>query len=119
MTTRAWRFAMTSAAVGAGICLAWWLLYYVIGGSVSGVRDFIFNIPHIDRLLLCVWPSSILLMADPTDSNLALLLFASACNVVLYGLMGRLLWAGLYRRRWLLVPFVVLTAGLWLFVFLH
>lgn len=84
----------TSIAVGtaSGVVVAiLWLLTYHFGPP-----DLTQNIAAI-LILLLIWPSSILLIADPTDSNTSLQVVAVALNGVFYGGLGGLLWAA---KRW-------------------
>jgi hypothetical protein len=107
------RFVATASALGAVIALVWWLAYYVIGGASPDFRSYLFSVPGLDTLLLLLWPTSILLLGDPTDSNLGLLLVAATGNVLLYGILGLLLWLGIYRSRAVLFAPILLIAGIW------
>ena len=111
------RFVAAASALGAMIAVVWWLAYYVVGGASPDFRSYLFNVPGLDTLLLLLWPTSILLLGDPTDSNLGLLLLAAIGNVLLYGILGLLLWLGIYRSRAILLAPVLLIAGIWALLF--
>ena len=107
------RFVSVASALGTGIAGVWWLAYYVIGGASPGFRSNLSSAPGLDALLLLFWPTSILLLGDPTDSNVGLLLLAAIGNALLYGILGLLLWIGIYRSRAILLAPVLLIAGIW------
>lgn len=72
------------------------------------------------RVILCLWPSAIFLLASQSPTPLAgvqspdfSLLVALAANLALYLTLGALLWAGLNRHRAWLAPPVVVVALLW------
>jgi hypothetical protein len=73
-----------------------------------------------ERVILCLWPSAIFLLASQSPTPLAgvlsldpLLLMSVAANVVLYAGLGTVLWAGLTRSRVLIVPLAVVLAVMW------
>lgn len=72
---------------------------------------------YLDRVLLGVWPSSVLLMADPEGRSVSIPIVAALANVVLYGGLGWLVWFGLYRKRAVLgLAAAVVVVG-WYFLF--
>jgi hypothetical protein len=78
-------------------------VFYVLSETVSDYE------PVPVQLLL--WPSSIIFMgvpdAEPWDSDWVLTLAVSASvNGLLYSAIGMLLWIGLFKWRWVLIPLV-------------
>jgi hypothetical protein len=68
---------------------------------------------------LMAWPSSIVMMAtagvDPLGGPaLAVFAISTLVNVVLYGIVGWLIWIGLFRSRAVLLLTLVCVAALWI-----
>lgn len=106
-------FVAIAAATGAGVAGIWCFAYYVIGDASPGFRAYLSSVPGVDTLLLLLWPTSILMLGDPEDSNLGLLLIAASGNVLFYGILGLLLWFGIHRSRATLLATALLIAGIW------
>lgn len=72
-------------------------LYMSIGGKLETVQ-------------LLIWPTSIFMMATASNKGIdfKMLAIAIAANILLYALIGFLIWWGLNRQRW--VFFVVCAA---------
>ena len=90
------RHVLVFALVGLGIPLVWMSLYH----TTSWFAEWWLKGPLWgETLLLAVWPSSILLIADPLDSNLFLWVVSAAINAAIYALVGGLLLHALLRRK--------------------
>ena len=72
---------------------------------------------YFDRVLLVIWPSWVLLMADPEGTSLLIPVVSVAANAVLYTVLGWSLWLGLNRNKALLGLVVVLALGGWHLLF--
>ncbi|WP_368564807.1 hypothetical protein [Pseudoxanthomonas sp. UTMC 1351] len=110
------RAVIVSVALGASIPIVWSLLYYGVGGAFPEFKDGLLTASGSNTLRLLIWPTSILLLGDPDDSNYGLVLVSVAGNMLLYGLLGALIWMGLHRSKMYLIFPVLLTAGIWYWV---
>jgi hypothetical protein len=68
-------------------------------GSPSFAKWWYSTPVWVETLLLAVWPSSILLVADPMDNNVVLWAVSAAVNSAVYALVGSVLLHVLLRRR--------------------
>lgn len=76
--------------------LSWMAAYYLI----PGFSDWWYKTsPWTGGALLALWPSSILFLGDPGESDVGLRIITTALNVALYGSLGALLWIGLRRSK--------------------
>jgi hypothetical protein len=57
----------------------------------------------MESAMLAVWPSSLLLMADPEGQSVWPPIISVALNVVLYAILGWLFWIGIKRSPIVLV----------------
>jgi uncharacterized protein (TIGR03382 family) len=90
------RHVLAFALVGLGIPVVWMSLYH----ATSWFAGWWLNGPLWgETLLLAVWPSSILLVADPMDNNVGLWAASAAINSAIYAVVGGLLVSALSRRR--------------------
>lgn len=110
------RFVGIASSIGAAVPVAWLFMYQFVGRVFPSLQDFLSDLPGIDYALLILWPSSLLLIADPTNSNPGPWLQSAVANAVLYAIVGWALWLGIYRLRLLLVALVLLLIGLWTFL---
>lgn len=97
-----WRFVVWAVGVGVAIPALWLVVQRVFLSSDPSLSYLILSTYRFDRVLLALWPSSILLMADPEGQSVAIPTVAITANAVLYGAVGWLVWFGLNRRRFLL-----------------
>ena len=69
-----------------------------------GGNDFAY---FIERVMIVLWPTSIINLAGAAGGDLArnLLLSSIAANTIMYGIFGFFLWFGLNKCRWIL-PFL-------------
>lgn len=89
------RIVVAFALVGLGIPVTWMLAYH---GSAA-FAEWWLKAPHwVDSLRLAVWPSAILLIADPLDNNVMLWAVSAAINGAIYALIGSLLCVVLRHR---------------------
>jgi hypothetical protein len=111
------RFIISAIAVGVAIPLLWLALYWgVLRGNPRLINNLM-SAGRLDLALLAVWPSWILLVADPEERSVAIPAASIAVNGVLYGGLGWLVWFGLYRK-----PAAIAVAALailvgWYFLF--
>jgi hypothetical protein len=74
------------------------LLYRTFLKDNPAFWDWAMTVP-LDGVMLTLWPSSIMLMADPNDESIAIPVFSIAVNGALYAGLGWLVWFGLYKNR--------------------
>lgn len=69
----------------------------------------------IEKFVLISWPSSILMIgtAGHKGINYEILSISIIVNVVLYAIIGLLIWIGLNKQRWVLYLIFVLIALIW------
>jgi hypothetical protein len=90
------RATLWFSLVGLGIPVVWMSLYHL----VPGFPKWWYGTPTwIETMLLVVWPSSILLVADPLDQNVGLWVTSAAINFGLYALIGSITVVALSRKR--------------------
>ena len=89
------RLVLFFALVGLGIPVVWKLAYHY---SAPFAEWWLQAPDWVETLRLALWPSALLLIADPLDSNVALWIVSVAINAATYGLIGGLLHAVLRRR---------------------
>ena len=104
------RFVGFAVAAGIAIPAAWLMLYWVFMRGNAAIMSE----AHL-RVLAVVWPSWLLLMADPEERSVAIPAMSIAINALLYGIVGWLIWIGLNRNRIVLaILAAVLLAGWYL-----
>lgn len=101
-------FVAWAVSVGVGPPTVYLLLYWTLLKENPDFWDWAMT-GHLDRVLLALWPSSILLMADPNDESVAIPVVSIALNGALYAGLGWLLWFGLYKNRMVLAGTILLT----------
>jgi hypothetical protein len=90
------------ALVGGQIPVTWFLLYSAVDGS-NTPPTWMTN-SWIDSVLLTFWPSAVLLIADPEDSNLGLKILSTLINIGYFGIIGYLFWRGKsVSKKWYFV----------------
>lgn len=105
-------FVTSAAAIGVAVPVLWLLVYWAVLRGDSSLTNSIMSGWHFDRVLIVLWPSWLLLIADPEERSIAIPLVAIAINAVLYGGVGWLIWFGLSQRRHVLTGVAtVLLAG--------
>jgi hypothetical protein len=110
-------FVGWSLAIGVTVPILWLLVNWgVLSGNPSLSHTFLSRL-YIDRVLLAIWPSSVLLMADPAGKSVVIPLASVAMNAVLYAVLGWLLWLGINRNKALLGVVAVLVLSGWYFLF--
>ena len=91
-----WRVTLWFSLVGLSIPVVWMSLYHL----VPGFAQWWYETPTwVETLLLAVWPSSLLLVADPLDDNVSLWVVSAAVNFGLYALVGSIIVAVFSRKR--------------------
>lgn len=95
--------------VGVAIPVLWFAFDSMMLRGHPRLSNYLLNTLHFDRVLLAIWPSSVLLMADPEGKSLLLPILSLLANVALYGVVGLLVWLGLRRHRAFLA---VVAAGI-------
>lgn len=108
-----WRFVLWAVGVGVAIPALWLVVQRAFLSSDPGLSYLVLSTYRFDRVLLALWPSSILLMADPEGRSVAIPAVAITANAVLYGAVGWLVWFGLNRRRFMLPVVAVSVLAGW------
>jgi len=69
----------------------------------------------IENLVLFLWPSSLFMMgtAGTPGINFEILSISIAVNIVLYTILGFLVWLGLNKQRWVLYLVLSLILFWW------
>jgi hypothetical protein len=93
------RFITLALLAGLLVPILWFLTHWVFLRGDPVLSKSIMEAFYLDRVLLGVWPSSVLLMADPEGRSISIPIVSTLANVVLYGCLGWLVWFGLYRYR--------------------
>ena len=110
------RFVALSVGVGVAVPVLWLLGDWLFLRGNPDLSKWIMGF-HFDRVLLAVWPSSVLLMADPEGRSVSIPIMAILTNVALYGGLGWLVSFGLHRYRAALgVAAAIVLVG-WYFLF--
>lgn len=107
-----------SLAIGAGVFvpIIWFILNWAFLEKNPSIAYLLLSEWHLDRVMIAVWPSSILLLADPKSETVVIPLISTAVNAALYGGLGWLVWLGLYKNRIVLaVPILLILVG-WYFL---
>ena len=103
------RFLALFAGAGLGIPLIFTFIWYM--------RDYhTFDNVSI-TIQLFLWPSSLVMMATAGKEGVEFYQFLAtsiAINILLYALIGLLVWWGMNKQRWILYLTVVLILLLWL-----
>lgn len=90
------RPALWFSLVGMSIPVVWMSLYHF----APGFSKWWYGTPTwAETVLLAVWPSSILQMADPLDENVGLWVVSAAINFGLYAFVGSILVAAVSHKR--------------------
>jgi len=111
------KFLLISSALGAFIPVLFMLLKPPIDVHLTGWGYI------TEKIMLVMWPSSFFLMAlGGPNSKFDLDAFivvsmAVGGNVIVYAAFGALLWAGIYKAKWLLVLWGILIATFIAFIF--
>jgi hypothetical protein len=68
----------------------------------------------LEKLMLCLWPSSLILMAPRPGFSLAAI--SISINVVLYCFLGSMIWYGAAKHRAVLAVPATLIMALWILI---
>ena len=111
-------YIVIASILGGAIPLIFRFTSRVLGGAASIPPAFW---SAYDYFQLMLWPIPLLLV--PSDAPGAPDLEAwgpftvtALANVALYGGLGGLIWFGLNRSRWVLVPVAAIVGGIWYWV---
>lgn len=110
------RFVALSVAVGTVVPALWFIAYWMFFKGDSSLSHTAMSALYLDRVLLAIWPSSILLMADPEGKSISIPLLSVAANAALYGAMGWLVWLGFCKSKSILGAVVVMVVAGWYFL---
>ena len=111
MTKR--RLMLWPVCIGVVIPAFFLILEHAFLRGNPALSHLVMTTYRFDYVILALWPSSIILMADPKEQSITIPLLAISANIVLYGVIGWLVWLGL-SRRCILLPIVgacLLAAG--------
>lgn len=105
-------------AVGLGVLIPvlWLVVQRTILSGDPNLSYLALSTYRLDRVLLALWPASILLMADPEGDSVIISAVAIAVNALMYGTIGWLIWFGLNRRRFVLPVLAVGVHVGWYFL---
>ncbi len=95
--------------MGVGLPTVYLLLYWTLLKENPNLSEWVMSVGHLDRVLLALWPSWILLAVDPNDESVAIPVVSIALNGALYAGLGWLVWFGLYKNRMVLAGTILLT----------
>jgi hypothetical protein len=90
--------------VGAGIPITWLLFWNWAKSHCEQCVSWFMGLPFFDVTLLALWPSSLLLIADPSDNNVQLQAISVLVNIVFYMILGWLTYLALYRTWLFFIP---------------
>ena len=110
------RFVLWTICLGITVPALYLILERVFMKDNPGLSYLVVSTYRLDYVILALWPSSILLMADPEGRSISIPLFAISANVVLYAVVGWSVWVGLNRRSilFIFVAACLLAAGYYL-----
>ncbi len=110
-------FVTCAAGVGIALPLAWLAVYWTFLRENPALINSVMSGGYFDRVLIAIWPSWLLLVADPEERSIAIPVAAIAVNAVLYGALGWIVWFGLNRHRFVLPVLAVVVLAGWYFLF--
>lgn len=91
------RFVVIAVLLGLAVPLAWLTFYWsFLRGNSLLISEFMAS--GFDRVLVALWPSWLLLIADPDERNITIAAASVFVNGGLYGLVGWLMWLGIYSK---------------------
>lgn len=94
-TDRMRAFLISMTLAGMLVPTIWFGLHWLVPGFDHW---WLVDAPSwLEGALLVAWPTSLLLMADPEERNIWIPLISVGLNVLLYGVVGMVLYIG--RRR--------------------
>jgi hypothetical protein len=111
------RFVSLAVAIGVAIPALWLTVYWLFLRGDPALIGSVMSTYRMDRVLLAVWPSWVLFIADPEERSIAIPVVSVAVNALLYGSLGWLVWIGLYRQRTVLAIVVASVLVGWYFLF--
>ena len=90
------KISVWCAAIGFAIPIAWIGLYLQSSTFVS----WVYNSPQwVGNVRMVVWPSALLLVADPEETNVPLWIVSIILNGLLYFLIGSIIEAAVNSRK--------------------
>lgn len=110
------RFVTWAVGLGVAIPVLWLVVQRTVLSGDPSLSCLALSTYRLDRVLLALWPSSILLMADPGGHSVIIPAVAVAVNALVYGAVGWLIWFGLNRRRFVLPVVAVGVLAGWYFL---
>ena len=81
-------FVIWAVSVGIGIPIIYLTFYWTVLKENAELWLSLMTVWQLDRVLLALWPSCILLMADPNDESVAIPVVSIVLNGLLYGGLG-------------------------------
>lgn len=92
-------FVTSAVALGVAVPIAWLVVQWGFLRGNPALSNLVLSSYRFDQVLVALWPSSLLLMADPEERSVAIPAMSIAINALLYGIVGWLIWFGLNRNR--------------------
>ena len=99
-------FVTLAVALGVAVPVVWLVVQWGFLRGNAALSNLVLSSYRFDRVVLALWPSSLLLMADPEERSVAIPALSIAINALLYGIVGWLIWFGLNRNRLVLAGVV-------------
>lgn len=113
MTTKT-KYLVMAVLVGILLPLGWLALWDFMNKFYpEGIR-LLMEFKYLDVFLLLLWPSSIFLIGDPTDSNLGLRVVSVCINFLYYLLLGWIIYLAHIKRRLVIITPIILVYVFWL-----
>lgn len=106
-------FIVVSIGIGITLPLLWLTVYWtLLRGNPTLIASIMATLP-VDKVLLVIWPSWIFFVADPEESSVIIPVASIVVNAALYGILGWLVWMGLYRHKAILGAVVIAIISGW------
>ncbi len=105
------KFTMIFSLIGLLTPLTFQTLWNILNQRINIGMHII-----IERIMIILWPTSLITLPSSQEPQieLKLFLFSLAANVVLYSVIGALIWIGLRKHvTFLLIPGISLLAMWW------
>ncbi|WP_156812175.1 hypothetical protein [Idiomarina xiamenensis] len=97
---------LISSILGATIPLVWLIVWNLAKTYCEQCTSWLMGTQFLDFTLLTLWPSSILLIGDSTDSNFQLQTVSLIINVLFYMIIGLASWLAFSKSLFYFIPVV-------------
>ena len=100
------KFLLIFSLVGGSIPIIWLMFWHWAKNSCEQCVNWLMGSQFFDVTLLIVWPSSLLLVADPSDNNLKLQSISVLINILFYMILGLLTWLATSKSLLFCMPII-------------